>query len=172
MNVERIFKNGKVLDIGCGDGSRLPPPIIPFGIEISNYLADEASSEMQKRGGYCINAPAIEGIKKFQENFFNGILLRSFLEHETNPMELIKGMHRVLAENGKAYIRVPNFSSINRRVMGSKWCGFRYPDHVNYFTKQSLTQMAENAGFHVKTLNWANLPFDDNLKMLLVKSPQ
>ena len=167
-----IFKQGRILDIGCGGGSRLPTPLIPFGVEISEFLADQADSKMRERGGYCINAPAVEGVEQFPSNFFNGVLLRSFLEHETQPLRLIKGMHRILEENGRAYIRVPNFSSVNRRVMGSKWCGFRFPDHVNYFTKNSLTEMAESAGFRVKILNWANLPFDDNIKMLLVKSPE
>ena len=124
---------------------------------------------MRQRGGYCVQGAATEGIKEFEDNFFDGILLHSFLEHETNPLPLLVGLHRILNNEGVVYIRVPNFSSLNRHVMGRKWCGFRYPDHVNYFTVKSLGQMAEKAGFKYNILNRANILVDDNIKMSLRK---
>jgi SAM-dependent methyltransferase len=102
--------------------------------------------------------------------FFNGVLLHSFLEHETNPLPLLREVHRALSDDGVVYVRVPNFSSVNRRVMGRKWCGFRYPDHVNYFGAGSLSKIANLAGFELQILNRINLPFDDNVKAVLRKS--
>jgi SAM-dependent methyltransferase len=166
----RVFRKGNVLDVGCGGGTSLPIPLIPFGVEISKHLAETANHTMQKRGGHCIHAAAIEGIKSFESRFFDGVLLHSFLEHETNPLPLLREVHRVLSDAGVVYVRVPNFSSVNRRVMGRKWCGFRYPDHVNYFTAGSLSKMAKLAGFEMQILNRINLPFDDNVKSVLRKS--
>jgi len=164
-----VFPGGRVLDVGCGGGRALPEPLVPYGVEISRELADRADYVMQRRGGYCVHAPALEGIKTFDAGFFQGVLLRSFLEHETNPLPLLHDVHRVLAEDGVVYIRVPNFASVNRRVMGQRWCGFRYPDHVNYFTPDSLGRMAAEAGFAMDIQNPIRLPFDDNIKVLLRK---
>jgi SAM-dependent methyltransferase len=165
----KVFSGGRVLDVGCGGGRALPEPLVPFGVEISRDLATRADHVMLRRGGYCVHAPALEGIKTFDAGFFQGVLLRSFLEHETNPLPLLHDVHRVLAPDGVAYVRVPNFASFNRRVMGRKWCGFRYPDHVNYFTPRSLVRMAAEAGFAMDVQNAIRLPFDDNIKALLRK---
>jgi hypothetical protein len=54
--------------------------------------------------------------------------------------------------------------------MGRKWCGFRYPDHLNYFTPASLRSMAAKAGFaiHFRYRHW--LPTNDNMRVTLEKA--
>ena len=86
------------------------------------------------------------------------------------PKKLLAHVARVLKDDGKAYIRVPNFGGINRRVMGAKWCGFRYPDHVNYFTVTSLRRLAADCGLNVRLLNPIRLPLDDNINAVLSKT--
>jgi SAM-dependent methyltransferase len=167
----RYFSNGNVLDIGCGSGGKLMKAGgIPHGIEISQKLHAVADGKMQSRGGHAVHAAATEGIKSFPESFFSAILLNSFLEHELEPAELLGGLHRILEPKGHVYVRVPNFGSLNRRFMQRKWCGFRYPDHVNYFTVASLREMAESHGFRMKLLNPFNIYFDDNIKALLTRA--
>jgi len=164
-----LFGNGRVLDIGCGLGARLPEPLIPYGIEISRGLYEQANAVMQERGGYAVHAPATEGLKSFDDDFFDGILARSYLEHETEPMTVLTEAHRALKPGGILYVRVPNYGSINRRLTGGQWCGFRYPDHVNYFTVDSLKDMATRAGFELRLTNPLNILVDDNIKACLVK---
>ena len=164
-----FFPSGRVLDVGCGYGHALPEPLIPFGVEISKDMAKSADETLRQRGGYCIHAAAVEGTAEFDDGFFDGVLMRSFLEHETNPLQLLQQVHRVLSPTGVAYVRVPNFGSVNRKVIGRNWCGFRYPDHVNYFTPQSLRTMVEKAGLQMRILNKFNLAFDDNIKVVLTK---
>ncbi len=168
--LRRVFPPGAVLDIGCGGGAAVPQPFVPFGIEISKALAAKAEIVMKARGGHALCAPASEGIKTFPDHFFSGILLRSVLEHEMNPKPLLRECHRVLRDDGAIYIRVPNFACLNRRVMGRKWCGFRWPDHVNYFTNSSLRRMAADCGFRMHITNWLTWPLDDNLKVVLRKA--
>jgi len=123
------------------------------GIEISEGLAHEAQELLAARGGSIINAPAVEGLASFPTGKATGVLMRSFLEHEHKPIELLTHAERVLQPGGIAIIKVPNFASINRRVMGSRWCGFRFPGHVNHFTPASLRAMVEDAGFGVMSFN-------------------
>lgn len=165
--LRRAFAPGRVLDVGCGSGKKVPEPFIPFGIEISEELFNTADASMRARGGRAIHAPAVEGIRQFDDRYFSGIVLRSFLEHEARPKELLMECSRVLAETGAIYVRVPNYGSVNRKVLGFKWCGFRYPDHVNYFTNASLAAMARDCGLKLRLLNPLRLPFDDNINGLL-----
>jgi len=94
-------------------------------------------------------------------------MLRSFLEHEVEPKALLREASRVLTDNGRIYIRVPNFGSINRRISGAQWCGFRYPDHVNYFSTHSLRSMAEDCGLSLRLTNPLLLVFNDNINAIL-----
>ena len=80
----------------------------------------------------------MEGLKSFAAGFFTAATLRSYLEHELHPRAVLTELHRTLAPGGVALVKVPNYASLNRRVTGRKWCGFRYPDHLNYFTPASL----------------------------------
>ncbi len=166
---EKLFRRGAVLDVGCGLGNRIPDKFVPFGIELSRELNEAANAQMKPRGGYCVHAPAVEGIDKFEPGFFSGIILRSFLEHEWQPKELLSGANRVLRNDGKVFIRVPNFDSLNRKIRGADWCGFRWPDHVNYFTPESLRTLAADCGFAMKLLNPLKISIDDNIKAVLTK---
>ncbi len=163
---------GNVVDLGCGDGgplAELGEGYTPFGIEISTELASAADARFSARGGRCINAPTVEGLKTFSDGFFTAATLRSYLEHEMNPLPVLKETFRTLRPGGVAIIKVPNFASVNRMVMGTKWCGLRFPDHLNYFTPASLKQMATKAGFTVKTGPTYQLPTSDNMYAVLVK---
>ncbi|MGI9404278.1 MAG: methyltransferase domain-containing protein [Hyphomicrobium sp.] len=88
--------------------------------------------------------------------------MRSYLEHEAQPRLVLKETRRTLKTGDIVYVRVPNYGSLNRRVMGNKWCGFRFPDHVNYFTSKHLKRLAASCGFTYRRINWLS-PFDDNL---------
>lgn len=163
------FGTGNVLDIGCGDLDNVPEPMVPYGIELSRALHAIADERMRARGGYCVHGPGAQAIWDFEPEMFSGVLMHSYLEHETDLMGVLKGVWRALKPGGAAFVRVPNFGSINRRVVGPKWCGFRYPDHVTYFTERSLRDVARRAGFTLQVVNRIGLPVDDNIKALLRK---
>lgn len=166
----RWFKDGNVLDIGCGWGQRVQPPMTPFGIELSVEQHKIADKNMRAHGGYCLHGAGAEAIWGFEEGQFDGIIMNSYLEHETDVMGVLRGSHRALRSTGKLFIRVPNYGSLNRRVIGPKWCGFRYPDHVNYFTLATLRDTAARAGFVTQLINTVTRPVDDNISVLLSKA--
>lgn len=163
-----IAQSGNVLEIGCGGTTRIPEGAIPYGIEISKGLQEKARPIFEARGGRVVHAPATDGIEDFPENFFDNIIMRSYLEHEAQPRLVLERAFARLKPGGKILLRLPNYQSINRRIMGAEWCGFRFPDHVNYFTPASLGRMARSIGYEFRWKNWLSL-FDDNLIVELVK---
>ena len=118
---------GRVLDIGCGTGSHALPFVgdfVPYGIELSRALAEEANGHFAPHGGHCVHAESRAGLAEFAEDFFSAAVLRSYLEHEAYPNEVLAGLARVLRPGGVAIVKVPNYGSLNRMVMGAQMVRF------------------------------------------------
>jgi SAM-dependent methyltransferase len=172
--VARLARPGPVLDLGCGDGNSLNPPppgYVPFGIEVSKALAATADAAFRPFGGKCIRAPAAEGLAVFPPRYFTAAIMLGYLEHEFHPLDILSQVRPLLADDGVVVVKMPNYASLNRYVTGRKWCGFRLPDHVNYYTPQTLVALASRAGFTVRFGLFGRQPFSDNMWALLRPSP-
>lgn len=165
---ERV-DSGRVLDVGCGPVNRIPEKFTPFGIEIEKETAAIAHEKMSQRGGRAVHAPALEGLSAFEDGFFNGIIMRSYLEHEAQPRAVLEACFRKLAPGGVIYVKVPNFGTLNRRVRGQEWCGLRYPDHLNQFTIPGLKRLAEGLGYRFELKNRLTQLTNDNLHCFLMR---
>ncbi|MGJ8697653.1 MAG: class I SAM-dependent methyltransferase [Verrucomicrobiaceae bacterium] len=164
-----------LLDIGCGYGNyprfiaekiteETGIKVIPFGIEISTALAEAAQATLGELGGGCVQSSAVDGIRQIDDASQDMIILHSFLEHETNPRDLLEGCRQKISKDGLLIIKVPNYACLNRKVRQGKWCGFRYPDHVNYFSPNNLTQILELSGFKIHRMNiFDRFPTSDNM---------
>ncbi len=164
-----------VLDIGCGWGellenllhslpARVAGRCIPHGIEISRKLAGLSDAKLRRLRGRCIHASAQDGIREFNDRYFDVIVMASYLEHEANPLPVLEGCRDRLKSDGSILIKVPNFACLNRKLRGAKWCGFRWPDHVNYFTPVTLQAMLEKAGLEIVRMTVLDRnPLSDNM---------
>lgn len=168
-----------VLDVGCGWGEllelmmaslprELRGRVAPHGVEISRELARLSDEKLGPLGGRCVHASAQDGILMFGEDYFDVIVMASFLEHEANPLAVLAACRKRLREHGTIIVKVPNFDCYNRMIRGRRWSGFRWPDHVNYFTPATLRAMAELAGLDVVRMSALDTsPFSDNMYALL-----
>jgi ubiquinone/menaquinone biosynthesis C-methylase UbiE len=171
---QKYAKPGRILDLGCGDGSqlsRLADGYTPYGIEVSKNLALQAEKNLASKNGKVTNADALTGLRNLPDNQFTGVMMRSFLEHDIDPKNTLLAAHRVLASGGIVVIKVPNYGCINRIYRGKKWCGFRFPDHVNYFTPGTLRKLLTECGFTIIRDNFLDrLPISDNMWLVACKT--
>lgn len=150
--IQRYVSPGPVLDVGCAGGhtlERLPAQFVPYGIEISTQLSRRANERFAARGGRAVQNDALSALGQFDAGFFSGVIMTSFLEHELEPRAVLVAAGRVMRPEARLIIKVPNLASWNRAVRGGRWCGFRFPDHVNYFTPGRLTALASQCGLRV-----------------------
>ena len=165
----KIFgANGNVLDVGCGGFCRIPAGPVPFGIELSTELGRLAKPHFEKRGGSLFSGTAFDGLDAFPGVQFDAILMRSYLEHEYQPRAVLQKSRDRLKPGGKIFLRLPNYQSPNRYIMGRRWCGFRFPDHVNYFSGKTLRALTQSLGLNYRRVNALSI-FDDNLQVELTK---
>ena len=164
-------KNAEGIDIGCGSGAKfenISNNFTPFGIDISEESANKADLSFKKRGGRAICSPATKVLEEFGENKFSGAILRSYLEHEHEPFEVLKNLKFTLKNDACVIIKVPNYDSVNRKIRKEKWCGFHFPDHVNQFTPKTLLKMVKDTNYEVLKFNFLDyLPTSDNMWMVV-----
>lgn len=147
--------------------------IRPCGVEVSNRLARVAHQRFEHLGGHVIHAAANEAISRADPGSADLVVLSSFLEHEHRPLYFLRQVRRILRNEGVVVLKVPNYACWNRYARGDRWCGFRFPDHVNYFTPRTLRILAREAGFSVQQRFSDRLPLSDNMYARLspVKQP-
>jgi SAM-dependent methyltransferase len=159
-----------VLDVGCGSGrllASLPEHHTPYGIEIDSGVAEQARARLSSRQGQVFVADGPSGLSQMPDAFFSGILMKSYLEHETSPLKVLLEARRVLKPDGRLIIKVPNYATLNRRLRGSKWPGYHFPDHVSYFDPTTLARLVSRAGFLVERNKWIDhFPLNDNLYLM------
>jgi 2-polyprenyl-3-methyl-5-hydroxy-6-metoxy-1,4-benzoquinol methylase len=173
-----------VLDIGCGWGELLENLMLslpadmrqrcaPHGVEISRELSRLSDQKLRPFGGRCVHAPAHEGIVRFGKDYFDVIVMASYLEHESQPLAVLESSRTSLRPGGAILVKVPNFASFNRMLRGARWCGFRWPEHVNYFTPKTLKAMAHKAGLKVLRMTALDRnPLSDNMYAVLQRRDQ
>ena len=179
-SLENSRLSGHLVDVGCGTGSPIQQiatelrdaghEITPIGIEISAELAASAHKKCRKLKGRCLHADALSGFETLPENSVACIIMSSYLEHEVQPREVLAAALKTMKPGATCIVKVPNFNCINRSIVGASWCGFRYPDHVNYFTPASLRRMAEDQGFEIARQSLLDtFPTSDNMYAVLAK---
>ena len=174
--VGEYIKSGNILDVGCAGGhtlAELPNTYTPFGIEISAELSSVAAAAFEPRGGRVVRADALRGLKEFPDAYFSGVIMTSFLEHDAMAKETLIATGRVMRYGARLIIKVPNYASWNRHIRGNRWCGFRFPDHVNYFTPATAERMLKDAGFRLSTPSLSDrMPTSDNMWLVARHVPQ
>jgi len=181
MRAQDPAKQLGLLDIGCGAGglmveihNRFTKPgrsVVLFGVEVSRHLATRTEEKLAPLGGRVVCANAIDGSSELEPASIHVAVMSSFLEHECQPLRLLKQLYPILTSDGAIVLKVPNLACWNRVVRGRKWCGFRFPDHVNYFTPKTLQKLAQEAGYNVSRQNLLDkFPLSDNMYAILTKS--
>ena len=145
LRIFRTFcKSGAVLDVGCSTGAFLkqiqtqfPDDYEVLGTDVAGKCLDHA----EKIGIPVRRGPFQEQI--FGEARFQAITFWAVLEHLAEPGVFLKRAVSLLAPGGCLFALVPNAKSLAVRMLGAK---YRYvmPEHVNYFTLESLPRFILN----------------------------
>lgn len=142
----KIMKNyliSPVLEIGPGDGY-LGMLLDNAGYEYVGYEPAKKSYEQCKKKGLNIINDYF-GLDQQLENKFATIIGRQVLEHIVDVEHFLKIVMHSLTNEGVAIFEVPNIDkarSLNRTI---DFC----PEHVNYFTINSLSRLFSSCGFNV-----------------------
>ena len=132
---EPYRKTNNLMDFGCGNGFLLDEARKRgwnvYGVEFdSRYVANG-----KKKGINVKQAPVTAA--DFDVSF-DVITCIEVIEHVTHPASEIQLFHSTLRAGGLLYMTKPNFNSFSLKLVGGDWSVVTYPEHLNYFTKETL----------------------------------
>jgi 2-polyprenyl-3-methyl-5-hydroxy-6-metoxy-1,4-benzoquinol methylase len=150
---KKINKNTSILDIGCGWSQAL----IFFkkkGLEC--YGFDPAIEAVQYgcKKGLNIKHAGLDGMDVFEGKKFDIVTMFNVLEHLADPVKALKQIKKILKPKGILVVDVPNefndFQLAGRDTHNLKNWWIAPPNHLNYFSKDSLVKLLESLSFSVK----------------------
>ena len=134
----------RVLDFGCATGDFIryvDHRYRIWGIDISEAAikrAKETNDTVEER----ICTGSIEDLN-YESNFFDAITLWDVIEHLWDPMDVCKRLLPYLRPGGHLLLSTPDIGSVTSRVMGKYWAFMTPPEHLGFFTEQSLRVLFE-----------------------------
>jgi bacteriocin biosynthesis cyclodehydratase domain-containing protein len=182
--VERLVPGSadrRVLDLGCGTGEQAlrlaAAGCYVVGTDVMEDMLSQVSARAKRRelsGRMTLE----HGSLPLSGGPFDDILCLNVLDHVEEPLPLLRGMTRLLADGGQVVISLPHpmkdQGAWHKERVGGRW---RYREFVvyDYFEEGAVTKSREDPDgevviaairtFHRTTATWAQLFIDSGLRV-------
>lgn len=170
--IEKYHLEGKkFIEAGCGQGEFLSVlaefPVEPYGIEHKADLVELAAGRGLKvwRQFAEDESTVLENGAAGFHGPFDVFLSFNFLEHQPEPVQMLKCIYNNLTEDGMGLLTVPSLEYI------LQYDGYYelIRDHLAYYTFDTLRFVLEEAGFEVLEEEMVNR---DTLSVVVKKRPR
>lgn len=150
-------KGGKILDIGCGDGTFLGH--LNHSWEKYGYEPSKAGIvQLQKKNNIRYVNLSDSNIVELK-GLFDVITLWQVLEHVAAPHDLLKKIYNLLKDDGMLFISIPNYDSWQAKIFSKNWFHLDPQRHIYHFTIDTIKPLLEENDFMIKNINTISLEY-------------
>jgi 2-polyprenyl-3-methyl-5-hydroxy-6-metoxy-1,4-benzoquinol methylase len=147
---------GRVLDVGCGEGSANEPLRAAGASRISGIeLLPEPAARARERYDEVAVGDALEVVDQLDAPF-DTTLCYDVLEHLIDPAALLRRLLETSAPGGRLHVSVPNASHVSllrdlivRGTFGYAPYGHRDATHLRWFTRKDIVALVGECGWQV-----------------------
>ncbi len=139
---------GKALEVGCCTGTLLNElkerGMDCLGVEPNSFAARYG------RENFCLDVRvATLDEVDLEQNTFDVVLFLHVIEHVTDPIAVLRTIHRVLKPGGLLIIETPRYDTLTFRLFGRRERNIVDNWHLYFYTTETLKKSLEEAGFEV-----------------------
>jgi SAM-dependent methyltransferase len=136
----RAQKPGRLLDIGCGDGSfLLAAQKCGWQVKGTEFNPHQA----RQRG-----LDVVTDLCEIPEApLFDCITLWHSLEHLGDPLNTLRSLRSRLSPTGVLLISVPDIDGLQAKLFGRNWFHLDVPRHLFHYNNASLSALLQATGF-------------------------
>jgi 2-polyprenyl-3-methyl-5-hydroxy-6-metoxy-1,4-benzoquinol methylase len=142
-------KNGRVLDVGCGNGERLEL-LKRLGWTVKGVDFDQNAVVAAMENGLDVDCGDLKSMN-YPPDSFDAVIMSHVIEHVTHPRELLMECARLLKPGGRLVMLTPNAESFGLDYYGRCWRGLEPPRHLQIFSQPALEQIVKQVGLNIVT---------------------
>lgn len=150
------LKTGQILDVGTGTGFFLNEMKVN-GWQVTGTEKSSDARDFAKKEFNLENLPS-EKLFTLKDKSFDTITLWHVLEHIHLLNENMETFARLLKNDGKLIIAVPNHDSTDAKHYKEFWAAYDVPRHIWHFAPKQMKLLGEKHGFKMSLLH--TMPFD------------
>ncbi len=143
VELARYRTTGRLLDVGCGAGHILGTMHREGWLAEGTELSSTAAARLREQG-FTVHVGPVETIE-LPKAHYDVVVMSEVIEHLLKPHHALERVAEALRPGGALYLTTPNFDSLSRRVLGTKWRPIEIPEHLFYFSARSLSGLLARA---------------------------
>jgi len=139
---------GSLFEIGCATGNLLVAAGDDFKHKYGTDYSEKALSIASEYADKCF----LGGIDEIPEQFMaeqnvSLVISTNVIEHIHDPLGFLRQIKNIMPEGAYLCLTTPDAGSWWHKVLGKHWPSIIVPEHIFYFTQNSLNLLLKKAGF-------------------------
>jgi 2-polyprenyl-3-methyl-5-hydroxy-6-metoxy-1,4-benzoquinol methylase len=136
---------GVLLEIGCATGLFLRAATeVGFSVQGCEPWK-EAATIAQQAFGSRVKIGTFRAVD-YASKHFRVVALWGVIEHVEEPAQILRDIYDLLMPGGWLALSTPNFQSLSRRLLRSRWHFFERP-HLTFFDPESISNLLRAIGY-------------------------
>lgn len=145
--IQHTKASGRILDIGAGIGAFLSV-MKEKGWQIKGIEPDEgARKNAAQLFGLTLEQPS--ELYGLNPDSYDAITLWHVLEHVHQLHPYVEQLKTLLTREGKIFIAVPNYTSVDAAAYRNYWAAYDVPRHLYHFTPKAIEKLMSGHGLKV-----------------------
>jgi len=137
---------GRLLEIGCGHGDFLiEAQKDGYQLTAVEYSPSAATIASQRVPQARIHRGLLNDAN-LPPASFDVCVLCDVIEHDRDPLRLVRQIQGLLKPDGVLYIATPSLDSWSARLLGNSWMEYK-AEHLSYFNSNTLRNLLYKAGY-------------------------
>jgi SAM-dependent methyltransferase len=146
--IRKYCSRGRLLDVGCAYGFFLQEAK-PF-FEVSGIELAEDAAAHGRRSGLNVLTGVADQAQLARLGSMDVIVLLDVIEHLPNPRDTLALCAHQLVPGGIIVVTTGDFGSLSARLAGARWRLMTPPQHLWFFSRESVRRMAASLGLELE----------------------